>query len=82
MHVSLEELLLAAALLITVGGVVFRQGRVETKIRESQAQSKKDLDGLGGKHRKMVAELIIQQATITFGKYDANFAFFIRRLLG
>jgi hypothetical protein len=47
---SLEQIELAA-LLITVAGVVWRAARVETKIREAQAQSKKDVDGLGKKAR-------------------------------
>lgn len=40
-----------AALLITVAGVLWRAARVETKIREAQSQTKKDLDGLGKKVR-------------------------------
>jgi hypothetical protein len=48
---TLLEQIELAALLITVVSVVWRAARVETRIREAQAQSKKDLDGLGKKTR-------------------------------
>ena len=46
---TLLEQIELAALLITVVSVVWRAARVETRIREAQAQTKKDVDGIGKK---------------------------------
>jgi len=72
---SIEQIELAA-LLITGASLVWRAARTETKIREAQAQMKKDADGLGGKQRKMIAEQIIE------ARFSKNFEEIVRRLLG
>lgn len=70
------EQVAAGALFITAAGIIFKAGRLEAKIRETQTATKKDLDGIGGKQRRMIAEQIIAS------KGRADFDYIVRRLLG
>jgi hypothetical protein len=48
---SAASILGVAAFAVTVAGIIYRAARIETKIRETQIQTKKDLDGIGSKIR-------------------------------
>lgn len=43
---------------------------------------RRDVNGIGAKTRKMIAEMILQAAFIAFGKVDEGFETTVRRLLG
>lgn len=68
--------LAGAAFFLTVAGIIFKAGRIEARIKETQVQTKKDLDGQGAKIRKIIAEQIIQV------RHKQDFEEIVRRLLG
>lgn len=70
------EQVATGALLITAGAIIFKAGRLEAKMRETQAATKKDIDGIGTKQRRMMAEQIIA------AKARQDFEYIVRRLLG